>query len=88
MDIDYWYKLLKSLHIISMTTWMAGLFYLPRIFVYHSMSQSIQEMETFKIMETKLLKYIMNPSFILTWLFGIALVALGSYNLEGWLAAK
>lgn len=88
MDIDYWYKLLKSLHIISMTTWMAGLFYLPRIFVYHSMSQSIQEMETFKIMETKLLKYIMNPSFILTWLFGIALVALGNYNLEGWLAAK
>ena len=88
MDVDYWYKLLKSLHIISMTTWMAGLFYLPRIFVYHSMSQSSQEMETFKTMEIKLLKYIMNPSFILTWLFGIALVAVGNYNLESWLAAK
>ena len=67
MDLVLNYNLLKSLHIISFTTWMAGLFYLPRIYVYHSMEKKeSKSYTTFSVMEKKLLKYIMNPSFILT----------------------
>ncbi len=74
MDIDV-YKALKSLHIIFFTTWMAGLFYLPRLFVYHSQTQrATPEYNRFLEMEKKLLRYIMNPSFILTWVIGISLV--------------
>ena len=74
MDIDI-YKTAKALHIIFFTTWMAGLFYLPRLFVYHSQVKAkTQEYERFVIMEKKLLKYIMNPSFILTWVIGTILV--------------
>ena len=69
MDIDYWYKLLKSLHIIFFTTWMAGIFYLPRLFVYHSScDENSEQYQTFIIMEKKLLRFIMNPSMFLTWL--------------------
>ena len=58
-----------------MTTWMAGLFYLPRLFVYHSDSKAgTNEYKTFIIMEEKLIKYIMNPSLIFTWIFGMSLV--------------
>ena len=75
MDEIIFFKIIKSLHIIFVTTWMAGLFYLPRIFVYHSNSTvNSKEYETFIIMERKLLKYIMNPSFVLTWIFGLLLV--------------
>ena len=74
MDIDI-YKTAKVLHIIFFTTWMAGLFYLPRLFVYHcQVKEKTQEYKRFVIMEKKLLKYIMNPSFILTWIIGIILV--------------
>ena len=74
MDIDI-YKTAKALHIIFFTTWMAGLFYLPRLFVYHcQVKVKTQEYKRFVIMEKKLLKYIMNPSFILTWIIGIILV--------------
>ena len=66
---------LKSFHIISMVAWFAGLFYLPRIFVYHSQSnKNSSEYETFVVMERKLLKYIMNPSLVLTWIVGLGLL--------------
>ena len=72
--MDY-YSLFKYFHIVFITTWMAGLFYLPRIFVYHSRAKiDSTEYETFLVMEYKLLKYIMNPSLILTWIFGLLLV--------------
>ena len=72
--MDY-YSLFKYFHILFITTWMAGLFYLPRIFVYHSRAKiDSTEYETFLVMEYKLLKYIMNPSLILTWIFGSLLV--------------
>lgn len=70
------YDWTRALHIISVITWMAGMFYLPRLFVYHADKAPVgSEMsETFKIMEKKLLKLIINPSMIATWLFGLCLV--------------
>ena len=75
------YLLLKSLHIISVITWMAGLLYLPRLFVYHSLSEknSIQS-ETFKIMERRLLRAIMLPSLLFVFGTGALMVYL-NYNL-------
>ena len=71
------YPWTKSLHIISVIAWMAGLFYLPRLFVYHAekASQDGELHQTFTIMERRLLKAIMNPAMIATWVFGLALVA-------------
>tara|TARA_B110000881_G_C18300044_1_gene376563 strand:+ start:198 stop:632 length:435 start_codon:yes stop_codon:yes gene_type:complete len=69
------YLLFKALHLIAVISWMAGLLYLPRIFVYHSKSVNNKATnETFKVMERKLFNYIMMPSMILTWLFGILLI--------------
>ena len=83
------YNTLKYLHIIFFTTWMAGLFYLPRLFVYHSKAKNNStEYNTLITMETKLIKYIMNPSMILTWIIGTALVVhLQAYN-QVWLNIK
>lgn len=71
------YPWTKSLHIISMVAWMAGLFYLPRVYVYHAeRANGPGEMSTvFKVMELKLLKLIMTPSMIATWFFGLLLVS-------------
>ena len=83
------YSILKSLHIIFFTTWMAGLFYLPRLFVYHSSCKiKSNEYKTFTIMEKKLLRFIMNPSMFLTWFLGIALALLNNYFLSTWLTIK
>ena len=69
------YLLFKSLHLISVISWMAGLLYLPRIFVYHSQNSSKPTVtEVFKVMEKKLFFYIMNPAMILSWLFGLLLI--------------
>ena len=65
------YLLFKSLHIVAVISWMAGLLYLPRIFVYHSESYHDSQIEIFKIMERRLYNYIMMPAMILSWLFGI-----------------
>ena len=69
------YLLFKSLHLIAVISWMAGLLYLPRIFVYHSQNstQSIIS-EVFKVMEKKLFYYIMTPAMILSWVFGLILI--------------
>lgn len=71
-----WYLVTKSLHVISVIAWMAGLFYLPRLFVYHAEQvQSGSRTDTmFQTMERRLLRGIMNPSMIGTWVFGLALV--------------
>jgi len=70
------YLLFKSLHLIAVISWMAGLLYLPRIFVYHSENMNREEICTvFKTMERKLYSYIMTPAMILTWLFGLILIS-------------
>ena len=69
------YLLFKSLHLISVISWMAGLLYLPRIFVYHSQNNTQQIIsEVFKVMERKLFFYIMTPAMTLSWLFGLILI--------------
>ena len=70
-----YYLLFKSLHLISIISWMAGLLYLPRLFVYHSEKNNSSGLkETFKLMEKRLFLYIMNPAMILSWLFGVLLI--------------
>ena len=72
------YLLFKSIHLIAVISWMAGLLYLPRIFVYHSEAvknnRSEDLMSTFKIMERRLFIYIMNPAMIVSWIFGMLLI--------------
>ena len=84
-----WVTWIKALHIIAVIAWMAGLLYLPRLFVYHAASTSGSEQsETFKIMERRLLKAIMNPSMAAVWISG-PLVAFGSHLWRSpWLHAK
>jgi len=82
---------LKALHLISMVTWFAGLFYLPRLFVYHAMSDDRISLERFKVMERKLYWGITTPGMILTFIFGIWMLvdyAWVSYGHSGWLHAK
>ena len=88
------YLLFKSIHLIAVISWMAGLLYLPRIFVYHSEivanNKSEDLMSTFKVMERRLFIYIMNPAMIASWIFGVLLIhAIGIDNLSSlWLQLK
>jgi protoporphyrinogen IX oxidase len=84
------YLLFKSLHLIAVISWMAGLLYLPRIFVYHSEAFHESQKEVFKIMEKKLYNFIMMPAMILSWSFGILLIhSLGfSIFFEIWMQIK
>jgi len=85
------YLLFKSIHLIAAISWMAGLLYLPRIFVYHSETSNNQDQSnTFKIMERRLFFYIMNPAMILSWILGILLLhSIGLESLkEFWLITK
>ncbi|MFL2875478.1 MAG: protoporphyrinogen oxidase HemJ [Candidatus Pelagibacter sp.] len=68
------YLLFKSLHLVAVISWMAGLLYLPRIFVYHSEANHESQRDVFKIMERKLYNYIMMPAMLLSWLFGVLLI--------------
>ena len=68
------YLLFKSLHLIAVISWMAGLLYLPRIFVYHTEADHESQKTVFKTMERKLYNYIMMPAMFLSWLFGILLI--------------
>lgn len=74
--LAWMYPWTKSLHVISVIAWMAGLFYLPRLFVYHAevVGQEGETAELFQTMEVRLLRAIMNPAMIATWVFGLALV--------------
>lgn len=84
------YLLFKSLHIIAVISWMAGLLYLPRIFVYHSEASDNAQKQTFKVMERKLYNYIMMPAMLLSWLFGVLLIHSLGFNifLELWMQIK
>ena len=86
-----YYLLLKSLHLISVISWMAGLLYLPRLFVYHAeIKKKNVTGGTFKLMEKRLFFYIMNPAMIASWLFGVLLIyIIGTENLFNlWLQLK
>jgi protoporphyrinogen IX oxidase len=86
------YEWIKALHIIAVIAWMAGMLYLPRLFVYHCEAEkgSVQS-ETFKVMERRLLRGIINPAMIATWIFGLWLAWLGAWlgpdSRYGWFGA-
>ena len=83
------YDWVKAFHIIAVIAWMAGMLYLPRLFVYHSVAeQGSRQSETFKVMERRLLKAIINPAMIATWLLGIWLAWNGGWYRAGWLQTK
>lgn len=83
------YLWIKALHIVSIVCWFAGLFYLPRLFVYHASSEDTASHERFCIMERKLYRGIMLPSMIATLVFGIWLIVLSpGWMSQGWLHAK
>ena len=88
------YLFFKSIHLIAVISWMAGLLYLPRIFVYHSEAIANKKpedlMSTFKVMERRLFIYIMNPAMIASWIFGVLLIhTIGTDNLSSlWLQLK
>ena len=88
------YLLFKSIHLIAVISWMAGLLYLPRIFVYHSEAVTNNKSEdlisTFKVMERRLFIYIMNPAMIVSWIFGVLLIySIGFENFNSlWLKMK
>ena len=87
MSVDI-YGWIKAIHIIAVIAWMAGMLYLPRLFVYHCAAEtgSVQS-ETFKVMERRLLRGIINPAMIATWVFGLWLAWLGPDSHYGWFAS-
>lgn len=83
------YQLLLALHIVAMVAWMAGIFYLPRLFVYHAKAEpGSTQAATFTVMERRLLTAIMNPAMVVTWLAGLGLVYFGGWETARWLWAK
>jgi len=84
------YLLFKSLHLIAVISWMAGLLYLPRIFVYHSEAYHDSQKQVFKTMERKLYNYIMMPAMLVSWLFGVLLIYSLGFNIfqELWMQIK
>ena len=86
---DGFYPWAKAIHVIAVISWMAGMLYLPRLFVYHVDAEkgSVQS-ETFKVMERRLLRGIINPAMIVTWVFGLWLAWKGFGFQGGWLHAK
>lgn len=87
---DSLYMWVQAAHVLAILAWMAGLFYLPRLFVYHAqVAVGSPESEVFKTMERRLLRAIMNPAMIATWVFGLWLLALNpAWFSEGWLHVK
>ncbi|MDB5983808.1 MAG: rane protein [Pseudomonas sp.] len=83
------YLWLKAFHIVSIVCWFAGLFYLPRLFVYHSLSEDAVSRERFSVMERKLYRGIMGPAMVATLVFGIWMISLTpGYFSQGWMHAK
>ena len=83
------YPWVKAFHVIAVIAWMAGIFYLPRLFVYHAGSSiGSEKSETFKLMEQRLLSAIMTPAMIATWVLGLTLAAIGGLWSDHWLMAK
>jgi putative membrane protein len=85
---DY-YPWIKALHVIAVIAWMAGMLYLPRLFVYHvDAPKGSPQSETFKVMERRLMRAIINPAMIATWLFGLLLAFIGDLWDQPWLWTK
>jgi putative membrane protein len=83
------YLWLKAFHIIALIAWMAGMLYLPRLFVYHCDAPAgSPQSATFKVMEWRLLKLIINPAMAATWILGLILVWLGGWHTAHWMQAK
>jgi putative membrane protein len=86
MDLYNW---IKALHIIAVIAWMAGMLYLPRLYVYHAKAAKGSELsETLKVMERRLLRAIINPAMIAAWALGLTLAYLGNHWMESWFHAK
>jgi protoporphyrinogen IX oxidase len=86
MDLYTW---LKALHIIAVIAWMAGMLYLPRLYIYHCGAKPGSEMsETFKVMERRLLRAIINPAMIAAWVLGLSMAWLGDFWGQGWFHGK
>jgi putative membrane protein len=84
-----YYDWFKAAHILAVIAWMAGMLYLPRLYVYHSRAAKGSELsETFKVMERRLMRGIINPAMAATWIFGLTLAWLGNHWSEGWLHTK
>jgi putative membrane protein len=87
--LDVAYPWLKALHVIAIIAWMAGMLYLPRLFVYHcSAAIGSAQSETFKVMERRLLKAIINPAMVASWLLGLWLAWRSGYYVSGWFQTK
>ncbi|MBI1203168.1 MAG: protoporphyrinogen oxidase HemJ [Rhodopseudomonas sp.] len=83
------YLWIKAFHIIAVISWMAGMLYLPRLFVYHAgVEAGSQQAKTFETMEYRLLTYIMTPAMAIAWILGIVLMLQGGFLTAGWLHAK
>jgi putative membrane protein len=83
------YEWVKAFHIMAVIAWMAGMLYLPRLFVYHCEAEAgSKQAETFKVMERRLLKAIINPAMIVTWLAGLYMAWAGHWYLSGWFHLK
>jgi protoporphyrinogen IX oxidase len=83
------YDWIKALHVIAVIAWMAGMLYLPRLFVYHCEAEpGSRQSETFKVMERRLLRAIINPAMIAAWLLGLGLAYWGEWYAFHWLQAK
>lgn len=83
------YLWIKALHVIAIIAWMAGMLYLPRLFIYHTMAEAgSKQSETFKVMERRLLTVIINPAMVAAWAFGLWLVWEGGFIWNAWLHAK
>lgn len=83
------YEWAKALHVIAVISWMAGMLYLPRLFVYHCEAEiGSKQSESFKVMERRLLKAIINPAMVLTWILGLYLAWSGHWFTAGWFHAK
>ena len=89
VDPGWFYPWAKAAHVIAVISWMAGMLYLPRLFVYHAQAlPGSAQSETFKIMERRLLRAIINPAMIMTWAFGLWLAWKGHWFSAGWLHVK
>jgi putative membrane protein len=84
------YLTLKAIHVIAVISWMVGLLYLPRLFVYHVENNSLESSKIFKVMEKRLMKIIMNPAMIITWLSGLSVLWILGFNniFSLWLSIK
>jgi putative membrane protein len=84
------YLTLKALHVVAVISWMVGLLYLPRLFVYHVENNNFESVKVFKIMEKRLMKIIMNPAMIVTWLTGLSILWVLGFNtiFSLWLSIK